>query len=75
MAKVMVALILQRLVSCEDSLCVCTNCNQPSHTLADLSIMVLEVMRSQSVDLRKKRESFWIYQLKTLHPSGMNLDP
>ena len=54
---------------------VASHFNQPSHTLADLSIMVLEVRLSQSVDLHKKRESFWIYQLKTLHLGGMNFDP
>ena len=33
----------------------------PNHTLSDLTIMVLEQMRSQDDLLRKRRESFWIY--------------
>ena len=52
--------------------------NSSGHSLNDLRIMVLEVMRSQDEHryLRKKRESYWIKQkqLKSLHPEGMNLD-
>lgn len=37
--------------------------------------MVLEIMRSQNEDIRKRRESFWIYQLQSLHSGGLNIDP
>ena len=49
--------------------------NSPDHHITHLSIMVLEVMRSRSVDLRRRRESFWIFQLQSLHLGGLNLDP
>ena len=54
---------------------VAAHFNRPGHSLADLTIMVLELMRSHNPDLRKKRESYWIYQLQSLHPRGLNLDP
>ena len=47
----------------------------PNHTLSDLTIMVLEQMRSQDDLLRKRRESFWIHLLGSLHPTGLNVDP
>ena len=53
---------------------VAAHFNKPSHSLTDLAIMVLEVMRSQNSDLRKRRESYWIYQLQSLHPGGLNIE-
>ena len=47
----------------------------PNHALSDLTIMVLERMRSQDDLLRKRRESFWIHLLGSLHPTGLNVDP
>ena len=47
----------------------------PNHTLSDFTIMVLEQMRSQDDLLRKRRESFWIHLLGSLHPTGLNVDP
>ena len=49
--------------------------NSSDHNLQHLSIMVLEVMRSQNEDIRKMRENFWIFHLQSLHPGGLNLDP
>ena len=46
--------------------------NSSDNDLKHLSIMVLEVMRSQNEDMRKMRESFW---LQSLHPGGLNIDP
>ena len=44
------------------------------HSLKDLSIRVIEQMRSQNENLRKRRESHWIGKLGCLSPAGMNLD-
>ena len=54
---------------------VAVHFNSPGHKLSDLTILVLEQMRSNSPDLRKLRESYWIHHLHSIHPSGMNLDP
>ena len=48
--------------------------NSTDHLLRDLMILVIEAMRNQDESLRKKRESFWINQLRALYPGGMNLD-
>ena len=48
--------------------------NSPGYSLDDLRIAVLEVMRSFDESLRRIRESYWIKQLRSLHPEGMNLD-
>ena len=45
------------------------------HSIDDLSIMVIERMKNEDPDLRKKRESYWIHHLQSLSPAGMNLDP
>ena len=50
---------------------VASHFTSPGHSLDDLKILVLEVMRSQDEHLRKWRESYWIKQLRSLHP---NLD-
>ena len=47
----------------------------PGHSLDDLTIMVVEKMRSSDANLRKKRESYWTHQLKSLTPDGLNLEP
>ena len=46
-----------------------------NHSLSHLTIMVVEQMHSKNDVLRKRRESFWIHQLQSLHPAGLNLDP
>ena len=53
---------------------VASHFNSPGHSLDDLRIAVLEVMRSFDESLRRRRESYWIKQLRSLHPGGMNLD-
>ena len=45
------------------------------HSLKKLKILVLEEMRNKDDLLRKYRESFWIKELNTLHPPGLNLEP
>ena len=49
---------------------VAAHFNQYDRTLADLTIMVLEQMRSRNPIYVKKE----IYQLDPLHPGGTNLD-
>ena len=53
---------------------VAAHFNSTGHSIGDLRILVIEAMRSQDESLRKKRESFWINQLRSLYPGGMNLD-
>ena len=48
--------------------------NSPGHSLDDLRIAFLEVMRSFDESLRRRLEGYWIKQLRSLHPEGMNLD-
>jgi len=50
---------------------VAAHFNTPGHSTDDLSIMVIEKMKSEDPDLRK---SYWIHHLQTLSPSGLNLD-
>ena len=53
---------------------VAVHFNSTNHSLDDLSVTVIEAMRSHDEHLRKRRESYWIRQLQSLHPGGMNLD-
>ena len=46
--------------------------NRPGHSLDDLRIAVLEVMRSFDESLRRRRESYWIKH--HCNPEGMNRD-
>ena len=46
---------------------VASHFNSPGHSLDDLRIAVLEVMRSFDESLRRRRESYWIKQLRSLH--------
>ncbi|CAH1248813.1 Hypp8431 [Branchiostoma lanceolatum] len=53
--------------------------NQPSHTVADMEVVGLEKLEyGRTEDLtrqrRLSRESYWIHQLRTLHPEGLNLE-
>jgi hypothetical protein len=51
---------------------VAAHFNKPSHSLTDLAIMVLEVAKTQ---IYVREESYWIYQLQSLHPGGLNIEP
>ena len=46
----------------------------PGHTFEDVSVMVIEQLRSDGCMRRKYRESYWIYTLRTLTPDGLNLE-
>ena len=42
---------------------VAAHFNTPGHSTDDLSIMVIEKIKNEDPDLRKKRESYWIHHL------------
>ncbi|KAI8509164.1 hypothetical protein Bbelb_130120 [Branchiostoma belcheri] len=53
--------------------------NQPNHTVADMEVIGLEKLaygRTEDITRQRRlqRESFWIHQLRTLHPEGLNLE-
>ena len=45
--------------------------NQPGHSLADMSITILEQVRKNNVSYRKEREVYFLRKFDTLH-RGMN---
>ena len=48
---------------------------QPDHSIDDLEVRGIEKIRDHgSTQWRKHRESYWIFQLRTLTPNGINLD-
>ena len=46
----------------------------PGHTFEDVSVMIIEQLRSGGRTRRKDREGYWIYTLRTLTPDGLNLE-
>ena len=48
--------------------------NQPDHSLKDMSVMGIEKIHVNNTDRRKLRERFWIFELRTLTPEGLNID-
>ena len=42
--------------------------------MEDLTIMVIEKIRKDDVQLRRRRESYWIHHLRSMAPEGLNLD-
>ena len=55
---------------------VAAHFNSTDHTIAaDMQIIAIERGRKDNPRLRRLRESHWIIVLKTMQPSGMNLDP
>jgi hypothetical protein len=52
--------------------------NRPLHTTSHIKVQVLEVIKRDPDEdkvtvLRRQRERYWIYQLGTMSPSGINL--
>ena len=50
--------------------------NSDGHSLSDMSVQGIEKitgLQDSSLNLRLKREAFWIYELKTLNPEGINI--
>jgi len=50
--------------------------NKENHSINDFSVQIIEHINSDpdtSVQLRRKREHYWIYNLQTVQPLGLNL--
>ena len=47
--------------------------NRPKHTLNDMKVMPIEKIKNDDKNKRKQREAFWIYELRTLSPEGVNV--
>ena len=47
---------------------------QSDHSAEDLEVRGIEKIHENNTDRRKRRESYWMFTLKTLAPQGMNLD-
>ena len=49
--------------------------NQPDHFLEDLRVMQIEkIDHNNSKKWRKLREQYWIFELRTLTPEGLNIE-
>ena len=49
--------------------------NQPNHSYEDLRVMGIEkIDRNNSRKWRKLRERYWIFELRTLTPEGLNIE-
>ena len=46
--------------------------NQPGHSINDVQLIPLELIRSKRDSVRKAREAHLINKAKTLHPLGIN---
>ena len=53
---------------------VAAHFNQPDHCLQDLQVMGIEKIHTNDTTRRKLRESYWIFTMETLTPSGMSVD-
>jgi len=53
---------------------VASHFNQPDHSLKDLEVMAIEKIHRDDTTRRRHRESYWIFELATLAPSGINID-
>ena len=53
---------------------VAAHFNLPDHTLDDLQVMGIKKIHNNDTEWRKHRESYWIFTLDTLAPTGMNLE-
>ena len=47
--------------------------NRCRHSMEDLTIMVIEKLRNNNIQFRRRRERFWIDKLGCMAPEGMNL--
>lgn len=53
---------------------VAAHFNLQDHSLDDLKVMGIEKIWNNDTDRRKLRERFWILELRTFTPEGLNLD-
>ena len=47
--------------------------NRRGHSMEHLTIMVIEKLRNNNIQFRRRRERFWIDKLECMAPEGMNL--
>ena len=47
--------------------------NKENHSVKDLEIIPIEKIRVNSKKVRQQREAFWIFELRTLYPEGINV--
>ncbi|KAK7097015.1 hypothetical protein V1264_004056 [Littorina saxatilis] len=45
----------------------------PEHSLSDMRVTVIEQVKVDNVDIRRQRERFWRYKLRTNYPEGLNV--
>ena len=48
---------------------------QSDHSIHDLTIMAVEKIQRNDVNVRRRKESHWISVLRTLIPDGLNINP
>ena len=53
---------------------VASHFNQLDHSLEDLRVMAIENINNNCKKQRKLRESYWIFELRTLTPERLNID-
>ena len=53
---------------------VASHFNKPDHSLEDLEVMAIEKIHRDDTAYRRHGESYWIFELATLAPSGINID-
>ena len=53
---------------------VASHFNQPDHSLEDLKVMGIKKIEDHNSRKRRKlRERYWIFELRTLMPEGLNI--
>ncbi|XP_070208302.1 uncharacterized protein [Littorina saxatilis] len=45
----------------------------PEHSLSDMRVTVIEQVKVDNVDIRRQRERFWRYKLRTNYPEGLHV--
>ena len=53
---------------------VAVDFNTPGHTFNNLTVMVIQQLGSTTAAHRKHRESYWIHNLQSMAPYGLNLN-
>ncbi len=53
---------------------VAVHFDQSDHSIEDLEAMGIEKIHNNDPGRRKLRESYWIFELESLTPQGLNLD-
>ncbi len=52
---------------------VAAHFSQPDHSVEDLQVCGVEQIHHSGSTWRKQRESYWIFELRTLTPNHLNL--